>query len=159
LAIVGIIPVLWMQLIRPFYIFSILVLSLPPEQLSPEQRQILTLFKTRKHQLLSCLASVLILLILWEIEHLAPLAASIVSFIPQWRILGLLLAIVGLWTSNLFLQIPVSVFGVLINSQEKFAATEPYPVEKIASEFTIPGWQVEKILANIIVESNSKNVS
>src|SRR4028118_1567963 len=53
IAVVGIAPVLWMQLIRPFDIFSILVLALKPEQLTVEQRRILSLFKTKNNPVLN----------------------------------------------------------------------------------------------------------
>jgi hypothetical protein len=48
-AAVGIVPVLWMQLTRPFDIFSILVLAMKPEQLTQEQRRLLSLFKTKNN--------------------------------------------------------------------------------------------------------------
>jgi hypothetical protein len=155
-ASVGIIPVLWMQLSRPFDIFSILFLSIEPAQLSTEQRQILTLFQTKKHKLLSLLAALLMVFIVWELNRLAPLAASAIDFLPQWRILGLLIAMVGVLASSLFLEVPISVLGVLTNSQAKFSATEPLPLEKITQNFTIPGWQVKKILPKIISELTKK---
>lgn len=142
----GIIPVVGMQLLRPFDIFSILVVSLQPEQLTIEQRKILTLFKTNKQKLLSFIAAALMMFVLWQLYRLAPLASGAASLVPQWRILGLLLATSAFLASNLFLQVPVSVLGVLTNSQQQFTVAAPYPLEQIKREFTIPGLKTKRIL-------------
>lgn len=156
-AAVGIVPVLGMQLVRPFDIFSILVVSLKPEQLTTEQRQILTLFKTNKQKLLSLSAAALMVFVLWQLYRLAPLAAGAASIVPQWRILGLLLATSAFLASNLFLQVPVSVLGVLTNSKQQFAVTDPYPLEQIEKKFTIPGLEAKQILPVQISASTTEN--
>jgi len=48
--------------------------------------------------------------------------------------------------SNLFFQIPVSVARMFVTSDAEFAATEPYPLEKISPDFTILGLPVNQIL-------------
>ncbi len=154
---VGIVPVLGMQLIRPFDIFSILVVSLQPEQLTTEQRKILTLFKTNKQKLLSLGAAALMVFVLWQLYRLAPLAAGAAAIAPQWRILGLLLATSAFLASNLFLQVPVSVLGVLTNKEKQFAVTDPYPLEQIEQEFTIPGLKAKQILPIQISASTTEN--
>jgi hypothetical protein len=154
---IAIVPVLGMQLIRPFDIFSILVVSLQPEQLTTEQRKILTLFKTNKQKLLSLGAAALMVFVLWQLYRLAPLAAGAASLAPQWRILGLVLATSAFLASNLFLQVPVSVLGVLTNSEQQFAVTPPYPLEQIEQEFTIPGLKAKQILPVQISESTTEN--
>lgn len=146
IAVIGIAPVLWMQLVRPFNIFSILVLALKPEQLTVEQRKILSLFKSPLEKVLALLAPIFLVWVLWQIYRLAPISASVVSFLPEWRQAGLLVAAVAFLLSNLFLQVPLSVLSVLLTSESKFATIEPYPIEKIRQDFTIPGLQVNKIL-------------
>lgn len=146
IAIVGIAPVLWMQLTRPFDIFSILVLALKPEQLTIEQRRILSLFKTKTNSLLNFGAAIFMAWVLWQIYKVAPMAAAVAPFAPQWRIAGLLLSGVAFLGSNLFLQIPLNVLQVLLASESEFQSAEPYPVEKMAQDFTIPGFKVNKIL-------------
>ena len=143
---VGIVPVLWMQLVRPFDIFSILIFSLKPEKLTTEQRQILTLFKTKKQKWFSVFSAVLMIVMLWLLARLAPLGIDIVSFFPQWRILGLMSATLAFLGSNLFLQVPISVLGVLLSRQSQLTNLEPYQVEKISQNFTVPGFKVNKIL-------------
>jgi hypothetical protein len=154
---IAIVPVLGMQLLRPFDIFSILVVSLQPEQLTTEQRKILTLFKTNKQKLLSLGAAALMVFVLWQLYRLAPLAAGAASFAPQWRILGLVLATSAFLASNLFLQVPVSVLGALTNSEQQFAVTPPYPLEQIEQQFTIPGLKAKQILPVQISESTTEN--
>ena len=143
---IGILPILLMQWLRPFYIFSILFLSLRPEALSDDQKIILSLFKTFKQKLLSAIALIVMLLSLWLLYRLSPLATGVVNFLPQWRILGLGTAILAFLASNLFLQVPLNVLLVLVTKQSKLDRVEPYPLEKITQAFTIPGIKVNQIL-------------
>ncbi len=143
---IGIVPVFWMQYVRPFDIFSILILALKPEVLTPEQAKILSLFKRPSQRWLAWLTAVLMAGLLWQIYQWFPLAAIAVWGLPQWRLLGLLIASVAFFLSNLFIQVPISVLGVLLTSEEKFNSTEPLTPERISQEFTVPGFRVNKIL-------------
>jgi hypothetical protein len=144
---VGVIPVLWMQWNRPFDIFSLLLVSLKPNRLTPNQQKILSLFKTTKHRLLSAIAAVLMVCVLWQLYQLAPLAAIAASPLPQSRLLGLLLAGIALLVSNLFLQVPVSVIGILLTSEQQFAGTAPSLPTEVPQQFTVPGVWVDRILS------------
>lgn len=146
IATLAILPILWMQLSRPFDIFSVLLFSLKPECLTAEQRKILSLFKTAKQKIWSLIAAGVMLLLLWLIYRLSPLAIGIGAFLPQWRILGLAIAGIAFLGSNLFLQIPLSVLQVLLTEDSKFIQTEPYPLQAIAENFTVPGIKVSQIL-------------
>jgi len=146
IAVIGIAPILGMQLVRPFNIFCILVVALKPEQLSVEQRKILSLFKRPLEKVLAIIAPLFLLWVLWQIYSLSPIAASVADSLPLSRSVALLFAGVAFLLSNLFFQIPLSVLGVLFTSESGFAATVPYPVEKIRPDFTIAGFQVDKIL-------------
>ena len=146
IAIMGVVPVLWMQLIRPFEIFSILLFALKPECLSLEQRQILSVFKTAKLKFLSTIAAGIMVIVLWLLYSLCPLAIGLASFLPQSRILGLVIAILAFLGSNLFLQVPMSVLAVLLTNKSQLATMEPYPVDKISQDFTVPGIKVNQIL-------------
>ncbi|NEO32343.1 MAG: low-complexity tail membrane protein [Symploca sp. SIO3C6] len=152
-AAIGVLPVLWMQLTRPFDIFSILVIAIKPEKLTQEQRSILSLFKTKANPVLTIAAGVLMLWVLWQIYRVAPLAATVTHLAPGWRLVGLLGAGLAFGVSNLFLQVPLSVGQVLFTSESAFAATEPYPLEQIRQDFTIPGLQVNQILPFTELES------
>ncbi len=159
LAAVGILPVLWMQLTRPFDIFSILILAMKPEQLTQEQRRLLSLFKTKTNSVVTIAASVFMLWVVWQIYRVAPVAATVAPLAPRWRIVGLLWAGLAFLVSNLFLQVPLSVAQVLLTSESEFAATEPYPVEKMPQDFTIPGVRVNQILPLAVTESTASATS
>ena len=145
LGFIGIVPVLWMQLIKPFNIFSILFVALNPNSLTLEQRQILTRFKTAKHKWFSAIAAVLMLLTLWLLDRLAPLAINVTSIIPQWRLLGLVIAAVAFLLANLFLQVPISVINILLSDRSKLNQINPCSLETISQDFTTPGIKVNRI--------------
>jgi hypothetical protein len=144
--VAGIAPVLWMQWFRPFYIFSILVVAVKPQNLTSVQQRILTRFKTKLNQGIALFVPVVLALILWQLYRLAPLAASVAPFSPSWRWAGLSLAACGFLASNLFLQVSASVLAVLLTPESKFSATKPYILEKIRQDFTIAPWQVDRLL-------------
>ncbi|MFK0733368.1 MAG: low-complexity tail membrane protein [Gloeotrichia echinulata GP01] len=151
-AAIGVVPLLWMQFRRPFYIFAILGVALKPENLTEQQRKILGLINTNFNRVLAVLAAVFLIGVLWQIYQVAPLVAKVASFLPQWRSVGLLLAAIAFLVSNLFLQIPVSVARVLVTNDTEFAALEPLPLEKIQQNFTILGVRVNKILPQLTVK-------
>ncbi|MGL5060690.1 MAG: low-complexity tail membrane protein [Microcoleus sp.] len=145
-AIAGILPVLWMQWFRPFYIFSILAVAVKPQNLTLLQQQILTRFKLPLNRAIALFVAVLLAVILWQIYRISPLAAGVAPFPPQWRLAGLLLAALAFLASNLFLQVPASVLIVLLAPEPQLAATKPYVLAKISQDFTVLGWQVDRIL-------------
>lgn len=151
-AAVGILPVLWMQLFRPFYIFSVVLVALKPEQLPESQRLLLPQFKKSANQLLAVVVALFMLLVLWQLYKSAPIAAPMATFMGSSRVLGLILAGLGFLASNLFLQIPLSVLRVLLTKDSELTATEPYPVEQIPQNFSILGWQVNQILPPILTD-------
>ena len=146
LAAVTVLPILLMQLKRPFDIHSVVLLSLKPDCLSDRQKVILSLFKTFKHKLYSTIAAVFMILLLWLLYSLSPLAVGLSDLVPQQRILGLGIAAVGFFASNLFLQVPLSASLVLLTKQAQLSRISPYPLEKIEQDFTIPGIKISKIL-------------
>ncbi|MBH8573147.1 low-complexity tail membrane protein [Nostocaceae cyanobacterium CENA369] len=145
-ATVGVVPLLWMQLRRPFYIFAILGVALKPENLTEQQRKILCLINTKINRLLALVAAILSIGMLWQLYQIAPRVINVGSFLPQWRSLALLLAGLTFLASNLFLQIPVSVMRILVTKETEFAALEPLSLEKIKQDFTILGVRVNHIL-------------
>jgi hypothetical protein len=149
-AAIGVIPLLWMQFRRPFYIFAILGVALKPENLTEQQRKILCLINTNLNRVLALGAAILLVGVLWQIYQVAPLVANVASFLPQWRSVGLLLASLAFLASNLFLQIPVSIVRVLVTNDTEFAAIEPLPLEKIKQDFTILGVRVNQILPQLV---------
>ena len=149
-AVVGIAPILWMQWQCPFYIFSIMAVSVKPEALTDNQRRLLTLFKLPRNRALAVLVPIVLLLALQKIYAIAPIAATAVSFLPASHGLGLLLAAVAFFACNLFVQVPVSVASVMLSREATFTATRPYPLEQVRQSFTIVGLQFQKILPTML---------
>ena len=149
-ALIGIAPILWMQWQRPFYIFSLLVLALKPEQLTEDQRRLLTLFQSARNRFLAIAVAVFWVFLLRPIYDTAPIAAAIAKMAIDSHWLGLLLAAIAFLASNLFFQVPVAVLGVMLHSQETFAATVPYAPAHIRQNFTLLGIPVNKILGPLV---------
>lgn len=145
-ALVGVGPILWMQIQRPFYIFSLLIIALTPEQLNQNQQRILRLFKASSARIWALVTAIAAVVILVQLYNLAPIAAEVNPLSSGGRPLGLVVAVVGFFASNLFLQVPVSVLRILLQTDAQFLATEPYPLAQIRQDFTIPGFQVNQIL-------------
>jgi len=156
---IGVLPLLWMQLHRPFYIFAILGVALKPENLTEQQRKILCLINTKLNRFLSLVAAILLIGVLWQLYQVVPQVESLAKFLPQWRSLGLLLAALAFFASNLFLQIPVSVARVLVTNETEFAALEPLSLEKIQQDFTILGVRVNQIVPRIFQSFKEININ
>ena len=150
----GIGPVLWMQWFRPFYIFSILVVAVKPQNLTNGQQRILVGFKSRLNQGLALFVAIVLAVILWQLYQFAPLVATVAPFPPQWRLAGLLLAALAFLASNLFLQVPAGVIAVLLTPESEFVAIQPHILEKVGQDFTIAGWQVDRILPAFVAEGD-----
>lgn len=156
-AAVGVLPVLWMQWQAPFYIFSVLVAALRPEQLTESQRRLLPFFKGWVPRSLSLGVAAALVGLLWKIDHLAPLAAPAAMQwpVPQQRWFGLGLAAIAFLLVNLFTQVPVSVLRVLLVPESAVASAAPYPVAEIAQQFTLLGWPASRLLPIGGVEQNN----
>jgi hypothetical protein len=156
-AIVGIAPIVWMQWQRPFYIFSLLAVRLKPAGLTPDHCRVLTLLQRQKNPLVIGLGSLALCFILGKLYDIATIAADITPLPPNARVLGLLLAAIAFLASNLFLQVPLSVLQVLLVREATFAATEPYPVDKILTTFTAIGWPVNQILPELLPDQSPRD--
>ncbi|NJP09429.1 MAG: low-complexity tail membrane protein [Leptolyngbyaceae cyanobacterium RU_5_1] len=152
ISVVGIVPVLRMQWRRPFYIFSLVAVALKPEQLTDDQRRLLTLFKSQRNRVLAIAAALLLFIALRQLYDAAPIAAAAVPFSSSSRWLGLLVAAIAFLGSNLFLQVPVSVLSIMLTSETTFAATPPYATDQIRQDFTLLGLPVHQILPPVIPE-------
>lgn len=144
-ATVGVAPILWMQLQRPFYIFSLIAVVLKPQQLTEDQRRLLTLFKSQRNQILAIVVPILLFFVLLQVYQTAPLA----PLSSGLRIIGILLSSAAFLAVNLFTQVPASVLSAMLNSDTKFAATSPYPTAQIPQAFSLIGLQVNQILPPI----------
>ncbi len=146
---VGVLPVLVMQLRRPFYIFSLPGLALRPRALAEDQRRLLTQFRRWRVRLGALLVPVPLVWALVKLYPLAFLAHDITPFGDWGRWGGVAIAALGFFLANLFLQVPVAVLQVLATPDRRMQQVLPYAVDQIAADFTLLGLPVGKILPAI----------
>ncbi|MEM8641866.1 MAG: low-complexity tail membrane protein [Cyanobacteria bacterium P01_G01_bin.54] len=145
LVVLGAAPWLWVQWQRPFNPFSVLAIALTPNCLTPEQRQWLQVLKGPRTRIVAVLAVLPAVWWLGQCYRLAPLAISVTP-IPNHG-LGLLVAAIAFSGANLFLQVSLSMVGLLLlTSEQQFAAAKPYAVDRIGSDFFRFGPQLPQIL-------------
>ena len=147
LMVIGILPIFWMQWYRPFDIFSLLLIALKPESLTVERQRVLGLLKTTKQKVIALLSALIMAIMLWFLYLWSPLAATAAANFPQWRLLGLMIAGITFLLCNLFFQVPMSVLGILLTSENQFSEMVPYSQQKIAKNFIIPGFRLNRILS------------
>jgi hypothetical protein len=138
-------PIMVMQWFRPFEIFSLLIIAIHPGSLTESQRRVLALFKQSKQRWLTLLGGLLSLGLLWGVYLYAPITYGLVVNLPQIRFLGLLMAAIAYLIANLFLQVPVSVLGVLFTPQTKYELSAPLDPDTIPKAFTVPGIKLRQI--------------
>jgi hypothetical protein len=149
IAVLGIGPVLWMQLQRPFSIFSVLAIALKPEVLSDEQRRILGWFRTPVSQAVANATALLMGVLFWQLVRLAPSFSALTPLKGMAPFNVLLLASGSFLAANLFAQVPAAVLRVIALSPSRFEAGAPYPVERIRQDFTLLGLKLNRILPEL----------
>ncbi|MEB3249776.1 MAG: low-complexity tail membrane protein [Merismopediaceae bacterium] len=142
---IGVLPILWMQWHKPFEIFSLLVVALRPEMLTLEQRKILSLFKQPHQRVLTVLTALLMTGKLFALYYFAPLASLPALDLPQIRIAALGVAAIAFLIANLFVQVPVSVLGILLTSNATYEQISPIELSEIPQKLTLFGFRVKKI--------------
>jgi hypothetical protein len=142
----GMAPILWMQWQRPFYIFSLPGLVLQPESLSNVQRQLLSLFKSQQNRVGAIVGAITVFFLVSWANRAAAIAAEVSPWATQSHLTGLLLAILGSLGLSLFLQVPISVFLVMLHRDDEVVAAPIYPLPQIRQEFSLIGLRVRQLL-------------
>ena len=150
---IGSLPVLYMQMVRPFCVFGVLMLALQPGILTIEQRQLLTVFRSWRVRLAAPLVTLALVWCLLRLYQMAPVAYDVTPFDTWGRWGGLIVAVVGFFGANLFLQVPFSVVQVLAFPEKTLKDGSPYPVEAINRDFCHLGLPIERILPPILFPS------
>ncbi len=140
----GVLPAV-MQLLRPFYIFSIPGLVVRAGQLGVSQRQILRQMSDRRNYLVILAVPLVWSGIIWQLYRLAPLVSGASPLPAGWHGVGLAIAIGAFALANLMTQVPLAVLQVLLTPEAELAALEPYPTAQIPQDFTGLGWPVDRI--------------
>lgn len=143
-AIAGIAPIAWMQSQKPFCIFSLLAVTLRPARLSEAQRKILAMFLVRRSPIGIGLVALVLTLILRWICTIAPVAEGITPISSHG--FGLIVAAIGFFAANLFVQVPLSVFLVMTSSDADIMKLEPIAVDQVSKRFLMFGIPVDQIV-------------
>ena len=150
LGLVGTLPILWMQLQRPFYIFSVPGLALRPDQLSVERRRLLSLQRTLVSRLLVIFSAIALLFGLYWLYQLAPIAADMTPFAAKSRATGWAITAISFLCANLFVQVPATVLPLLLASPPTLQKTEPFESTLILKQFTVVGLRIESVLPDLL---------
>lgn len=147
IALLGIGPVLAMQLWRPFNIFSLLFMAVPTDCLDEQRRQILGAFQAKEQRFLSVAIAVLLFCFLIDAYHLAPLVESWspVPIAPGAELSRFAIAAIGFLGANLFLQVPLAALRVMVMPEDILSAIPPVDFEDASDRFTTLGWQFSKL--------------
>ncbi|WP_162139108.1 low-complexity tail membrane protein [Synechococcus sp. PCC 7336] len=149
IALAGILPILAMQCYRPFNIFSVLLLALPPHQLADDRRRILAAFQAREHRWLAAAVAILLVYFLSDLYQIYPLLEGLspIADSPGAPISRFLIASLGLLGANLFLQVPLATLRVMVMEDGELTAIAPVTVEGAADDFTTLGWEWPNLLS------------
>ena len=145
----GSLPLIVMQLWRPFYIFSLPGLALRPTALYDDQRRLLTQFRRWRVRLGALLVPMPLVWALITLYPLAFLARDITPFGDWGRLGGVAIAALGFFMANLFLQVPVAVLQVLATPDRHMQSVVSYPADRVAADFSWLGLPMAKILPAI----------
>lgn len=148
LALLGIVPTLWMQLAKPFYIFSLPPLALKPAELTEDQRRCLQLLKSLQVKIIAGITASFALWLLWQVYARSPQVTPLMS--PT---AGLISAAIAFFVTCVILQISVSAGRSLFVGPDTLKRVVPVEVSAIASQFLILGLRVNKILPSEIYEN------
>lgn len=146
---VGTVPVLWMQLQRPFYIFSIPGLAVRPDKLGEDRRRLLTLQRSWSSRGLVVGSAIALFFILYWLYQLAPIAADTTPFATKSRAVGWLICAIAFLFANLFTQVPATVIPLLLASPQRRDKARPYDPAAILKHFMVIGIRVPAILPDL----------
>jgi hypothetical protein len=135
-ALVGVLPLLWMQLRQPFYIFSLVVVTLRPESLTERQCRLLSWFHRPGMKLRALLIALLLVWVLRQCYFWSPLVSLALPLEAAPRGVGLALAAIAAVGLNLFVQVPLMVAPLLAMEPERLDGLAPYGGDRIAEAFS-----------------------
>lgn len=156
---VGTVPILWMQLQRPFYIFSIPGLAVRPDKLGEDRRRLLTLQRNWGTRILVCLSAIALFLVLYWLYQLAPIAADMTPFATKSRTAGWLICAVSFLFANLFAQVPATVIPLLLASPSTLENSRPFESTAILKRFMVLGLRVPAIVPDLDQSSTASSPS
>ena len=148
-ALVGIVPSAWMQIQRPFYIYSLPPLAVKPSALSEDDRRCLTVLKSWQIKALAGLTAGFSLWLLVRLYDKLPQVLPVMD--PK---AGFVSAIAAFFFACLFLQISVSVVRSLLIGQDTLKRVKPVESSEISSSFLILGIRIKKIFPAVSIHQD-----
>lgn len=145
--LLGTAPIVAMQWLRPFYPFSVLLVSLRADRLNETQQRILQRWAGWETKAIALIASLLVLWALQRLDQLSPLAAEIAPL--DQRAIGLLVVWLGALLGSLLLTVALVSLWVLLTPQTAFSAIEPFPVGNVPSSFLRLSVRLTKVLPDL----------
>lgn len=146
LVAIGLLPVLWMQLQHPFYVFSVPALALRPDQLAEQRRRLLTLQRGWLSRGLVVLAAIALGSALYWLYQIAPLATDVPWLTGKSRATGWSICAIAFLGANFFTLVAVTVIPLLLTSPRRLEQVSPIEAADILQQFTVLGLRVGKIL-------------
>jgi hypothetical protein len=142
----------WLQWQNPLYPFSLWVLAKPANELSDNQRRVLSILRRRINgwyigAWIAVVAGLFMYVVFRQIYITAPLAADMAPFPPVLRLLGILWAEIFFLIANLLWQMGVAAARVILVPPSEFNSLAPYEVDRISKEFTIVGKRSPDLLS------------
>ncbi|TAD79781.1 MAG: low-complexity tail membrane protein [Oscillatoriales cyanobacterium] len=148
-------PIAAMQWLRPFYPFSIALVSLRADSLDQTQQRILQRWASWEPKAIALISTVLVLWGLQWLDRLSPVAAEIAPL--DNRSLGLLVAWLGALLGSGLLAIAAAALWVLLTPTAAFEAIEPFPLGNVPAVFLRPSLRLTRLLSPL-AESDSREV-
>lgn len=145
--LLGTAPIVAMQWLRPFYPFSVLLVSLRADRLNETQQRILQRWAGWETKAIALIASLLVLWALQRLDQLSPLAAEIAPL--DQRAIGLLVVWLGALLGSLLLTVALVSLWVLLTPQTAFSAIEPFPVGNVPGSFLRLSIRLTKVLPDL----------
>lgn len=141
IALFGIVPSLWMQIAKPFYMFSLPPVALKPSVLTEDQRRCLTALKSWQ---MKVLAGVTAGLLLWTLTWLYAESPRVLPTMTPT--VGLINAAVSFFFVCLFFQISAAAARAILVSPTALKRVAAYEESAIAADFLILGIRVKSLL-------------
>lgn len=142
--LLGAAPIAAMQWLRPYYPFSVALVSLRADRLDETQQRILQRWQSWEPKAIALAVPLLVLWGLQWLDRLSPVAATIAPL--DNRALGLLVAWSGALLANLFLAIALASLWVLLTPTAAFEAIELFPLGDVPGSFLRLSVRLTKVL-------------
>mgnify|MGYP001793925801 CR=1 FL=1 len=155
IALLGVVPPLVMQLLKPFYVFSLPPLALRPAALTLEQRRCLRLLTSWQVKALSVVSAGVSFELLLQVYERLPQITPVMT-----PMAGMVCSAISFFFMSLFLQLSISSARALLVGPSTLKRVPPYESDAIAQDFLILGFPLNNLLpANPAPSAEPSNIA